>query len=118
MTDDNKRDGPYKHEHDHSVYTRCLECKSWGISLPSETRCGNCSAEAGVLYVPQCCVRAAYAEGRSSRYGLRSQLVSNNTVLFDVASLVGSGKYFDAIELCHAKISGNNQAIDDDGETK
>ena len=68
------------------------------------------------------CKRGAYengyTDGRSSRYGLRSQLVSNNTVLFDVASLVGSGKYFDAIELCHAKISGNNQAIEDDGEAK
>ncbi len=54
--------------------------------------------------------------GRASRDGLRSQLRSNNTVLFDVASLVGAGKYFDAIELCHAKVFGNNQALEDDGE--
>ena len=57
-------EGP--HTHEHSVYTRCLECQSWGINLPGETRCGNCSAEGGVLYVPDCCVRAAYAEGRKS----------------------------------------------------
>ncbi len=56
--------------------------------------------------------------GRASRDGLRSQLVSNNTVLFDVASLVVCGKYFDAIELCHAKVFGNNQAFEDDGEWK
>lgn len=55
-------EGP--HTHEHSVYTRCSECQSWGINLPGETRCGNCSAEGGVLYVPDCCVRAAYAEGR------------------------------------------------------
>jgi hypothetical protein len=59
---------------------------------------------------------AAWSQGRASRDGLRSQLRSNNTVLFDVASLVGAGKYFDAIELCHAKVFGNNQALEDDGE--
>jgi hypothetical protein len=58
----------------------------------------------------------AWEIGRASRDGLRSQLRSNNTVLFDVASLVGAGKYFDAIELCHAKVFGNNQALEDDGE--
>ena len=57
-------EGP--HTHEHSVYTRCLECQSWGINLPGETRCGNCSAEGCVLYVPDCCVRAAHAEGRKS----------------------------------------------------
>jgi hypothetical protein len=57
-------EGP--HTHEHSVYTRCSECQSWGINLPGETRCGNCSAEGGVLYVPDCCVRAAYAEGRKA----------------------------------------------------
>lgn len=59
-------EGPVSHEHEHSVYTRCSECQSWGINLPGETRCGNCSAEGGVLYVPGCCVRASYAEGRKS----------------------------------------------------
>jgi len=65
---------PRIHEHTHSVYTLCLECKSWGINLPGETRCGNCSAESGILYVPGCCVRAAYAAGRASRDGLREAL--------------------------------------------
>lgn len=62
------------------------------------------------------CPKCIWDSGRASRDGLRSQLVSNNTVLFDVASLVVCGKYFDAIELCHAKVFGNNQALEDDGE--
>ena len=87
MTDDSKIEWPYKHEHDHSVYTRCLECKSWGINLPSETRCGNCSAEAGVLYVPQCCVRAAYAEGRKAERERCAKLFENELCGNDDESL-------------------------------
>ena len=28
----------------HSVYTRCYECKTWGICMPNDTVCGNCGS--------------------------------------------------------------------------
>jgi hypothetical protein len=92
MTDDSKIEWPYKHEHDHSVYTRCLECKSWGINLPSETRCGNCSAEAGVLYVPQCCVRAAYAEGRKAERERCARLAKLNCTVEEIVDMIMGGQ--------------------------
>lgn len=47
------------HAHEHSVYTRCLECLSWGINTPNEGRCGNCRSHETILYVTKCCVDAA-----------------------------------------------------------
>ena len=44
-----------EHGHTHSVYTLCHECRSWGINLPDNVRCGNCQSKDTTLYRPPCC---------------------------------------------------------------
>lgn len=50
------------HEHDHSVYTRCLNCFMFGIDFPRKFNevgsCGNCGSFETIVYYPKCCIIA------------------------------------------------------------
>jgi len=37
-------------KNEHSVYTHCLNCHSWGINGPFETECGNCGSNETLTY--------------------------------------------------------------------
>lgn len=56
-----------KHDHTHSLYTHCLDCKTFGINMPSRfmdaVECGNCGSLRTVKYYPACCI----VEDRTSR---------------------------------------------------
>ena len=47
MTNDLKNflEGDFIGNNVHSVYTHCLSCGAWGINLPSEKMCGNCTKD-------------------------------------------------------------------------
>lgn len=47
MTNDLKNflEGDFIGNNVHSVYTHCLSCGAWGINLPSEKVCGNCTKD-------------------------------------------------------------------------
>lgn len=51
------------HDHSHSVYVRCKDCLTFGIPMPNEYQCGNCSSHNTVSYNPPCCVEK-FAEER------------------------------------------------------
>lgn len=51
-----------KHEHTHSVYVRCKDCLTFGVPMPGEYQCGNCSSMNTVSYNPPCCVEQALDE--------------------------------------------------------
>lgn len=58
---DNLKEIP-KHEHTHSLWTRCLNCFIWGIDMPTKfteaSICGNCGSSHTVKYYPSCCIIA------------------------------------------------------------
>lgn len=52
------------HPHDHTVFTLCHDCCTWGVNMPDETRdlyakptCGNCGSRETTVYRPPCCFR-------------------------------------------------------------
>jgi hypothetical protein len=55
------RDIP-EHEHQHSLYVHCLECRLFGIPLPFKFNqvvlCGNCGSMDTIRYFPSCCIVA------------------------------------------------------------
>ena len=52
--------GPIAHSHTHSLFVRCLACKTFGIDMPTEftqaVECGNCGSLETVKYYPSCCM--------------------------------------------------------------
>lgn len=51
-----------EHEHTHSLYVRCLDCRLFGIPMPTRyvdaAECGNCGSMNTVKYYPSCCIEA------------------------------------------------------------
>jgi hypothetical protein len=47
MTNDLKNflEGDFIGNNVHSVYTHCLSCGAWGINLPLDKMCGNCTKD-------------------------------------------------------------------------
>lgn len=37
-------------KNEHSIYTHCLNCYSWGINFPFEKECGNCGSSETLTY--------------------------------------------------------------------
>lgn len=48
--------GVSDHEHEHSLFLRCLSCNRWGTPMPNDTKCGNCGSLDTVEYFPRCCI--------------------------------------------------------------
>lgn len=69
-----------KHQHTHSLYVHCLNCRSFGVPEESNfteaVQCGNCGSMETVKYYPACCIlvnrQEAYDEGFKS--GLDSEV--------------------------------------------
>jgi ribosomal protein S27E len=63
---------PNRHKHSHSLYVHCLDCHTWGISMPSHfldtDPCGNCRSLQTVKYYPSCCMVAAFEQGQDELY--------------------------------------------------
>jgi hypothetical protein len=49
-----------EHEHTHSLYVHCLDCRKFGIDMPTRfvdaTQCGNCLSMHTYKMYPSCCV--------------------------------------------------------------
>lgn len=41
-----------RNQHEHSIYTMCWHCHSWGINLPGNTVCGDCGSDDTTIYYP------------------------------------------------------------------
>jgi len=42
-----------KEEHQHSIYTHCRSCHTWGVNMPNDKTCGNCeNTEDTTTYFP------------------------------------------------------------------
>lgn len=41
-------------ENQHSVYTRCWDCLTWGVGFPNDKVCGNCNSTNTSEYWPDC----------------------------------------------------------------
>lgn len=39
-------------KHRHSIYTRCLDCKTMGIGFEHDPFCGNCGSQNTIEYYP------------------------------------------------------------------
>jgi hypothetical protein len=37
---------------DHSIFTRCFSCQTFGINQPNESKCGNCGSDDTCVYLP------------------------------------------------------------------
>lgn len=49
----------------HSVYTRCYECKMWGVNFPNDDICANCSGTDTMTYYDAETVQKAIKESKS-----------------------------------------------------
>lgn len=58
------------HQHDFSLFLRCLNCHIWGIPLPQQhydgSLCGNCGALETVAYFPKCCLIAMIPKAKET----------------------------------------------------
>jgi hypothetical protein len=43
-------------KHNHSIYSLCHECKSWGVNGVGNTKCGNCGSLDTTTYYPEECL--------------------------------------------------------------
>ena len=57
---------PEEREHQHSIYTHCRSCHTWGVNMPNDRVCGNCgNTEDTTTYYPDDNYNTCLAEVKS-----------------------------------------------------